>query len=77
MKAWQQNVLLTLRTVAHVWRLADQQKHVLDIADRGGKLYDKFAGFVEDLQAVGDSLGKARKSWEMPRQNFTPVRAIL
>jgi DNA recombination protein RmuC len=57
-------LLATLRTVAHVWRLADQQKHVLEIADRGGKLYDKFVGFVEDLQAVGDSLGKARKAWE-------------
>ena len=57
-------LLATLRTVAHVWRLADQQKNVLEIADRGGKLYDKFAGFVEDLQAVGDSLGRARKAWE-------------
>jgi DNA recombination protein RmuC len=57
-------LLATLRTVAHVWRLADQQKHVLEIADRGGKLYDKFVGFVEDMQAVGDSLGKARTAWE-------------
>jgi DNA recombination protein RmuC len=57
-------LLATLRTVAHVWRLADQQKHVLEIADRGGKLYDKFVGFVEDMQVVGDSLGKARKAWE-------------
>ena len=57
-------LLATLRTVAHVWRLADQQKHVLEIADRGGKLYDKFVGFVEDMQAVGDSLGKARAAWE-------------
>jgi len=57
-------LLATLRTVAHVWRLADQQKHVLEIAERGGKLYDKFVGFVEDLQAVGDSLGKAREAWE-------------
>jgi DNA recombination protein RmuC len=57
-------LLATLRTVAHVWRLADQQKNVLEIADRGGKLYDKFVGFVEDMQAVGDSLGKARKFWE-------------
>jgi DNA recombination protein RmuC len=57
-------LLATLRTVAHVWRLADQQKHVLEIADRGGKLYDKFVGFVEDLQAVGDALSKARKAWE-------------
>jgi DNA recombination protein RmuC len=57
-------LLATLRTVAHVWRLADQQKYVLEIADRGGKLYDKFVGFVEDMQTVGDSLGKARKAWE-------------
>jgi DNA recombination protein RmuC len=57
-------LLATLRTVAHVWRLADQQKHVLEIADRGGKLYDKFVGFVEDMQSVGDSLGKARTAWE-------------
>lgn len=57
-------LLATLRTVAHVWRLADQQKHVLEIADRGGKLYDKFVGFVEDMQAVGASLGKAREAWE-------------
>lgn len=57
-------LLATLRTVAHVWRLADQQKNALDIADRGGKLYDKFVGFVEDMQAVGDSLSKARNAWE-------------
>jgi DNA recombination protein RmuC len=57
-------LLATLRTVAHVWRLADQQKHVVEIADRGGKLYDKFVGFMEDMQAVGDSLGKARKAWD-------------
>jgi DNA recombination protein RmuC len=57
-------LLATLRTVAHVWRLADQQKNVLEIADRGGKLYDKFVGFVEDMQAVGASLGKAREAWE-------------
>jgi DNA recombination protein RmuC len=57
-------LLATLRTVAHVWRLADQQKHAIEIADRGGKLYDKFVGFIEDLQAVGKALGDAQKSWD-------------
>lgn len=57
-------LLATLRTVSHVWRLADQQKHVLEIADRGGKLYDKFVGFVDDLQAVGDALESGRSAWE-------------
>ena len=69
-------LLATLRTVAHVWRLADQQKHVLEIAERGGKLYDKFVGFVEDLQAVGDSLGKAREAWKMLQPSFIQAREI-
>lgn len=56
-------LLATLRTVSHVWRLADQQKHVLEIADRGGKLYDKFVGFVEDLDDVGKAIGDAHKAW--------------
>jgi DNA recombination protein RmuC len=57
-------LLATLRTVSHVWRLADQQKNALEIAERGGKLYDKFVGFVEDLQDVGKSLKDAQMSWE-------------
>lgn len=57
-------LLATLRTVAHVWGLADQQKHALEIADRGGKLYDKFVGFVDDLQTVGKSIDAARDAWE-------------
>jgi len=57
-------LLATLRTVSHVWRLADQQKHVLEIADRGGKLYNKFADFVDDLQNVGKAIDTAQKAWE-------------
>ena len=57
-------LLATLRTVAHVWRLVDQQKHAFEIADRGGKLYDKFVGFVEDIKTVGESLEAAREAWE-------------
>jgi DNA recombination protein RmuC len=49
-------LLATLRTVAHVWRLAEQQKNAAEIAERGGRLYDKFVGFVDDLQQVGKSL---------------------
>jgi DNA recombination protein RmuC len=57
-------LLATLRTVAHVWRLADQQKNALEIAARGGRLYDKFVGFVDDLQGIGTALEGAHKLWE-------------
>jgi DNA recombination protein RmuC len=57
-------LLATLRTVANVWRLADQQKHAMEIADRGGKLYDKFVGFVSDLQSIGASLKQSQQTWD-------------
>ena len=43
------SLLGTLLTAASVWRLADQQKHALEIARRGGELYDKFVGMLESL----------------------------
>jgi DNA recombination protein RmuC len=42
-------LLATLRTVSSLWRFDDRNRNALEIADRAGKLYDKFAGFVEDL----------------------------
>jgi len=58
-------LLATLHTVAHVWKLADQQKNAQEIADRGGKLYDKFVGFVDDLQNVGKALKTGQEAWEL------------
>ena len=57
-------LLATLRTVANVWRLADQQKYALEIADRGGRLYDKFVGFVLDLQTIGAALKQSQQAWD-------------
>lgn len=57
-------LLATLRTAASVWRVADQQRHAIEIARRGGQLYDKFVGFIEDLEDVGKALKKSREAWE-------------
>jgi DNA recombination protein RmuC len=57
-------LLATLRTVASVWRLTDQQKNAVEIARRGGQLYDKFVGFINDLQDVGSALKKSQEAWE-------------
>ena len=41
-----------------------QAQNVRDIAARGAKLYDKFRGFVEDLQKVGERLRQADESYQ-------------
>lgn len=70
--AWKRNILLVspgtllfvLRTVAHLWRQEQQSKNAQEIARRGAELYDKLAGFVEELKTLGVRLGQAQKSYD-------------
>ncbi|MBD3750463.1 MAG: DNA recombination protein RmuC [Sphingobacteriales bacterium] len=56
-------LLATLKTVASIWKQEQQTKNAIDIATKAGQLYDKFVGFVSDLQKVGDSLEKSQKAY--------------
>lgn len=56
-------LLATLKTVASIWKQEQQTKNAIDIATKAGQLYDKFVGFVSDLQKVGDSLDKSQKAY--------------
>ncbi len=58
------NLLSTLRTVGSVWQAWRQNENAREIADRAGKLYDKFYGFVGDLENMGLRLAQARKSYD-------------
>jgi DNA recombination protein RmuC len=57
-------LLVTLKTVATLWKQDRQTKNVQAIADRGGALYDKFAGLFDDLETIGLQLGKTRESYD-------------
>jgi DNA recombination protein RmuC len=50
------SLLATLRIIATMWTNDRQNKHALDIAEEGGKLYDKFVSFLEDLNQMGRQL---------------------
>ncbi|MEL7062790.1 MAG: DNA recombination protein RmuC, partial [Bacteroidota bacterium] len=56
-------LLATLRTVASLWKLEQQNTHALEIARQGGALYDKFVGFVEEMDKVGTNLDRATRSY--------------
>jgi len=58
------NFLATMRTVGSVWSVHKQNNNAQEIAQRAGLLYDKFAGFVENLQQVGDRLRQAQQSYD-------------
>ena len=72
MEAWNRNVLLVspstllfvVRTVAHLWRQEAQSRNAQEIAKRGAELYDKFVGFVEDMNSLGTRLKQAQSDYE-------------
>ena len=52
-------LMATIKTVANLWKLEKQNKHAQDVAKRAGLLYDKFAGFLGNIEEIGKSLNKA------------------
>lgn len=57
-------LMLALRTVANVWHVERRNKNAEEIAERAGKLYDKFVGFAGDMGALGEQLAKARGAYD-------------
>jgi len=57
-------LLATLRTIASMWKQERQTRNVLEIAKEAGALYDKFVGFLQDLEKVGEQLTRAVRAHE-------------
>ncbi len=56
-------LLATLRTIASLWKQERQTRNALEIAEEGGKLYDKFVLFVEDLISIGKKMDEAKNNY--------------
>ena len=57
-------LLATLRTIQNMWRVEQQNKNAEEIADRAGKLYDKFVSFVADLELIGSRLESTQGAYQ-------------
>ncbi len=57
-------LLFVIRIVDNLWQQEQQARNVREIADRGARLYDKFVGFVQDMQALDKQLTQARTSYD-------------
>lgn len=83
--AWQRNVLLVspstllfvVRTVAHLWRQEAQSRNAQEIAQRGAELYDKFAGFAKDFEALGMRIRQAQEEFDSAHGKLATGRGNL
>ncbi|MDO9375020.1 MAG: DNA recombination protein RmuC [Ferruginibacter sp.] len=58
------NLLAILKIIADLWKVEQQNRHAIEIADKAGALYDKFTGFVDNLELVGKKLQDAQQSYD-------------
>jgi DNA recombination protein RmuC len=58
------NLIISLKLIVDLWKREYQNQNAIAIADRGAKLYDKFVGFVDNLEKVGKHLDSAQTSYQ-------------
>jgi DNA recombination protein RmuC len=70
-------LLFVIRIVDNLWQQELQARSVQDVMNRGAELYDKFVGFVSDLEAVGKSLRGADESYGKAMKKLSEGRGNL
>ncbi|MCH8546838.1 MAG: DNA recombination protein RmuC, partial [Cryomorphaceae bacterium] len=64
------NLIAALKLIEDLWKREHQNRNAEAIAERGEKLLDKLALFVESLIDVGDQLDKAKESHQQAMQRL-------
>lgn len=83
--AWERRVVLvspstllaTLRTIAGLWKQERQNRNVIAIAREAGLLYDKFVGFIEDMDKVEKQISLLSRTHEDARRKLDSGRGNI
>lgn len=57
------NLIAALKLIVDLWKREYQNQNAIEIADRGAKLYDKFVGFITNLEKVGRNIELAQSAY--------------
>lgn len=57
-------LMVSLRAVENSWKYEKQQRNAQEIAKRAGLLFDKFAGFIESVEKLGNQITTVQKTYD-------------
>ena len=57
-------LLVTLRTIEHIWRTQRQEDHAKKIVDEAEAMYDKLVLFITEMENIGSHLQKTHDAYE-------------
>jgi len=71
------NLLAILKIVAELWRIEKQNENAIDIANKAGLLYDKFCGFLDNMEQVGKKIDDAGNAFQQAYKQLHSGRGNL
>ncbi|MEA2041729.1 MAG: DNA recombination protein RmuC [Bacteroidota bacterium] len=71
------NLIAALKLVKDMWVNKYQNDNAIEIAHRGGKLYDKFVNFAENLEDIGSHIQKSQDSYQSAIKQLSTGRGNL
>ena len=57
-------LMLSLRLINNLWTREKQNRNAMEIARKGGALYDKFINFLDDFTMIGKRISDADASYQ-------------
>ena len=84
-KAFEQNIVIvtpstllaTLRTIDSIWSNQKQQQNAYEIARQAGALYDKFYGFISDMEKIGKKIDDAKNEYSQAMNKLVEGKGNL
>jgi DNA recombination protein RmuC len=70
-------LLATLRTIASMWKQERQNRNVLEIARLSGEMYDKFYGFIADMEGIGKNIKLTQDNYDKALNKLSTGRGNL
>jgi DNA recombination protein RmuC len=68
------NLFAVLKIIADLWKVEQQNKHAIEIADKAGSLYDKFVLFYDNFETVGKKINEANNAYETALKQLSTGR---
>ncbi len=71
------NLFAVLRIIADLWKVEQQSRHAIEIAEKAGALYDKFSGFMENFELIGRRLTEAHMAFDSAHKQIASGRGNI
>lgn len=70
-------LLATLRTIASIWKQERQNRNVMEIARLSGEMYNKFVGFLDDMESIGKNIRQSHDAYDKALNKLSTGRGNL